>query len=70
MNKLEKEIFPSYDDVDVVDIYRKLFELFENDLSKNSSDDLITKYVLTQMQYAGYFKSTYYDKEKVFGKEK
>ena len=74
LERLKNEMLPEYSDDDVVEIYRILFNKFDDDVNKTKDDkvldDLVTKYAVTQMRYAGYFTSEYYDEEKVFGNSK
>lgn len=66
--KLKNKDFPKYNDEDVVELYRGLCRKIEDVCSPKN--DLYSTLAITQMQYAGYFKSEYYDEEKVFGKNK
>lgn len=72
VDKLEKDMFPSYSDEDIVELYRNIFERFNKTMENNPKlfDELATKLAISQMEYAGYFTSKYYDEEKVFGNTK
>lgn len=68
LENLSNDDFPSYADEDVVEIYRSLInKLNEASDKKHALYDIRA---ITELMYAGYFGSEYYDEEKVFGKNK
>ena len=71
LEELKNRDFPKYSDKDVVEIFRMLDDKFTEKIQKckndKKKDELIELQAITQMNYAGYFTSKYYDEEKVFG---
>ena len=67
-NILENKNFPKYTNENYVKIIKGIIDKFSNDL--NDDEKWLPYYVAVQMHYASYFKTKYYDEEKVFGKNK
>lgn len=63
---LSNKNFPRYYNNDYVQIIKGLIDRFIQDL--NEDEKWLPYYTITQMHYASYFKTRYYDEEKVFGK--
>lgn len=68
LEKLSNDDFPSYADEDVVEIYKNLINKLND--AANKKHALYDIRSITELMYAGYFGSEYYDEEKVFGKNK
>lgn len=66
-DKLENKNFPKYTNENYVQIIKGVIDNFEKDL--NSDERWLPYYTVSLMHYASYFKTKYYDEEKVFGKK-
>lgn len=66
-DKLENKNFPKYTNENYVQIIKGVINNFEKDL--NIDEKWLPYYTASLMHYASYFKTKYYDEEKVFGKK-
>lgn len=64
--RLENKNFPKYTNDNYVQVIKGVIDNFEKDL--NTDENWLPYYTVTMAHYASYFKTKYYDEEKVFGK--